>query len=32
MIGDKNQVDVLTIDKPKRYPSENMNDVVPIIN
>ena len=30
LLGDKSQVDVLTIEKPKRYPSENMNDVVPI--
>jgi len=30
MLGEKTQADVLNIDKPKRYPSENMSDVVPI--
>lgn len=29
-ISDKSQVDVMIIDRPKRYPSENMNDVIPI--
>ena len=32
ILGEKSEADVFTVDKPKRYPSENMSDVVPIIS